>query len=123
MISNLFITRNRPLREGIDVIKFKVQEFGKVKDPSRIFSIARRIGYRLENEFGGTFELIGRNLPEIVLFNPLIMPTQFKLNFIDGSFTIIPPWKNETASQRTLRINVREDYREYHFKKFQRNGL
>jgi len=128
LISNLFITRNRPLREGIDVIKFKVQEFSKVKDPSRIFSIARRIGYRLENEFGGTFELIGRDLPEIVLFNPLIMPTQFKLNFIDGSFTIIPHGKMKllpngpyvSTLEKIIESIISKKFREMGYEKFKR---
>ena len=90
MISNFFITINKPLKDGVIVVRFKVPEFRRIRDPSRIYSLARRIGYRLEKMFGGTFEIMGREIPDIVLFRPISRVRRFKLGFIDGSFSAIP---------------------------------
>lgn len=90
MISNLFVTSNQPLKEGVTVTRFRVPEFGKVRDPSRIYSLARRIGYRLEREFGGTFEVMGKEVPDIILFRPANKVRELRLEFMDGSFTAIP---------------------------------
>jgi len=90
LISNFFITINKPLKDGVIVVRFKVPEFRRIRDPSRIYSLARRIGYRLEKMFGGTFEIMGREIPDIVLFRPISRVRRFKLGFIDGSFSAIP---------------------------------
>ena len=90
MISNFFITRGYPLKEGVEVVNFKIPEFLKMKDQSRIHRLARRIGYRLERKFGGTFEVIGKEFPNIILFRPSKNVKEMKLEFVDGSFTAIP---------------------------------
>jgi hypothetical protein len=84
---------NRPLKDGVPAILFKVANFERIRDPSRTYSIARRIGYRLERKFGGTFETIGREIPNLVLFNPENEVQELKLEFIDGTFIAVPSGK------------------------------
>lgn len=101
MISNFFLAKGKPLSNGIEVHRFLVPEFKALKDKSRIYSLARRAGYRLERQFGGFFEVMGADAPEIILYRPTKKPKETKLTFIDGTLTLIPAGKRVISPQNT----------------------
>lgn len=90
MISNFFLTTENLLQKGLLVTRFRVPEFERIRDPSKVYRVARRIGYRLERNFGGIFETMGREMPDIVLYHPKKPVNTLQLEFIDGSFRVIP---------------------------------
>lgn len=108
MISNCFITIDQPLKSGAKVTRISVPEFEKIRDPSRIFRLAARIGYRVERAFGGTFAVTGKEVPDILVYQPASNIQELRLNFIDGSFTAIPDGQIDLNPSVSLHCAVLE---------------